>query len=92
MFYSKGKRYYYYLSTGSAESSENFMLLADKRLYHNFTEIDYLLLHCTSEIQNQLFDIGRITRIMHFRGFRGFHLHCKSAELVENCFSYLSEN
>ena len=43
MFYSKGKICYYYESTVLAESSESFILLADKRLYHNFAEIDYLL-------------------------------------------------
>ena len=65
MFYSKGKRYYYYyLSTGSAESLEKFILLADKRLYHNFPEIDYLLLRCSSDIQNKLFDIG--SWVMHW--------------------------
>ena len=54
MFYSKGKIYYYYYyyeSTVSAESSENCILLADKTLYHNFPEIDYLLLHCSSDIE-----------------------------------------
>ena len=54
MFYSKGKIYYYYYyyeSTVSAESSENFILLADKTLYHKFPEIDYLLLHCSSDIE-----------------------------------------
>ena len=58
MFYSKEKRYYYYESTRSAGSSKNFTLLADKKLYHNFPEIDYFLLDCTSNIQNRLFDIS----------------------------------